>query len=69
MATPGITIERVFKKVRIDVMNKSSRQQVPWESSSLTGDFFFNTGRGLSVIEKSPIPELPMVASIPAAVS
>lgn len=69
MATPGITIERVFKKVRIAVMNKSSRQQVPWESSSLTGDFFFTTGRGLSVIEKAPIQELTMVASIPPAIT
>ncbi len=38
---PGLKIEDVFKNVRIEVMRKSDRQQVPWESSSLTGDFYF----------------------------
>jgi hypothetical protein len=27
--------------VRIEVMNESKKRQVPWESSSLTGDFYF----------------------------
>jgi len=38
---PGLKIEDVFKNVRIEVMRKSDSQQVPWESSSLTGDFYF----------------------------
>ena len=38
---PGLPVEQVFKKVRIEVMAKTDEQQVPWESSSLTGDFFF----------------------------
>ncbi len=38
---PGLKIEDVFKNVRIEVMRKSESQQVPWESSSLTGDFYF----------------------------
>ncbi len=38
---PGLKIEDVFKNVRIEVMRKSDNQQVPWESSSLTGDFYF----------------------------
>lgn len=38
---PGLKIEDVFKNVRIEVMRKSNSQQVPWESSSLTGDFYF----------------------------
>ena len=41
MMTPGLPIERVFKNVRIEVMNESKKLQVPWESSSLTGDFYF----------------------------
>lgn len=41
MMTPGLLIERVFKNVRIEVMNESKKRQVPWESSSLTGDFYF----------------------------
>jgi len=38
---PGLPVERIFKKVRIEVMQESADKQVPWESSSLTGDFFF----------------------------
>jgi len=41
MMTPGLAIERVFKNVRIDVINESGKRQVPWESSSLTGEFYF----------------------------
>jgi len=35
-------IEQVFKHVRIAVMGNTSGKQVPWESSSLTGDFYFS---------------------------
>ena len=38
---PGWTIERVFKQVRIAVVNETRGKQVPWESSSLLGDFYF----------------------------
>ena len=39
---PGIKVEDVFKRVRIRVMDRSNDYQTPWESSSLTGDFYFN---------------------------
>ncbi|TAF30234.1 MAG: caspase family protein, partial [Cytophagales bacterium] len=39
--TPGLALEEVFKRVRIGVISKSNREQTPWETSSLTGDFFF----------------------------
>jgi uncharacterized caspase-like protein len=39
--TPGLTLEEVFKKVRIEVSSDSNGQQIPWENNSLTGDFFF----------------------------
>lgn len=41
MQIPGLKIEEVFKQTRIAVMNDTSDKQVPWESSSLTGDFYF----------------------------
>lgn len=41
--TRGIRIEDVFKRVRANVVRKSGDAQTPWESSSLTGDFFFST--------------------------
>ncbi|MDP7499802.1 MAG: caspase domain-containing protein, partial [SAR324 cluster bacterium] len=41
MNTPGLKLEEVFKRVRADVQEKSGNAQVPWDASSLTGDFFF----------------------------
>jgi len=49
MQAPGVELGRVFRKVRVDVIAASNEQQVPWESSSLTGDFFFSPGRGIEV--------------------
>ncbi len=44
MDIPGARIEDVFKRVRSNVVRKSNEAQVPWESSSLTGDFYFRGG-------------------------
>lgn len=41
MVIPGLEVEKVFKQVRVAVMAETSNRQVPWESSSLTGDFYF----------------------------
>ncbi len=38
----GLKIEDLFKKVRSSVYDKSNKQQVPWENSSLFTDFYFN---------------------------
>ncbi len=40
--TPGLKVEDVFKQVRVRVMQDSGGQQIPWDSSSLTGDFYFS---------------------------
>jgi len=42
MRMPGLKVEDVFKRVRIDAENSSGGKQVPWESSSLKGDFYFS---------------------------
>lgn len=39
--TPNVGIETIFKKVRQEVIKESNGQQTPWESTSLTGDFYF----------------------------
>jgi uncharacterized caspase-like protein len=39
---PGLKVEEVFKQVRIEVSKESNNAQVPWESNSLMGDFYFN---------------------------
>lgn len=38
---PGMPIEEVFKRVRLGVRLDSNGMQVPWESTSLEGDFVF----------------------------
>ncbi|MBI5519350.1 MAG: caspase family protein [Desulfovibrio sp.] len=45
LATPGIPIEEVFKRVRIGVMMETGKKQVPWESSSLAGYFYLAGGQ------------------------
>ena len=42
---PGMPIEQVFKQVRRKVMAETSGEQVPWENSSLVGDFYFTVAR------------------------
>jgi hypothetical protein len=37
----NLPIEQLFKRVRLDVNNSTDGQQTPWESSSLTSDFYF----------------------------
>ena len=46
---PVAKIEDVFKRVRFQVRQKSQGRQVPWESTSLEDDFYFNTGRVVAV--------------------
>ena len=46
LASPGLPVELLFKRVRLAVAKETGRVQVPWESSSLTGDFCFRTIAG-----------------------
>jgi len=54
LATPGMPVEQMFKRVRAGVAGETGRMQVPWESSSLTGDFCFKPGGGACVIAAGP---------------
>lgn len=38
---PNLPIEQLFKRVRLEVNHTTDGQQTPWESSSLTSDFYF----------------------------
>ena len=40
--TPNISVEEMFKRVRQGVAQETRKDQIPWESSSLIGDFSFN---------------------------
>jgi uncharacterized caspase-like protein len=44
---PGLTVESMFKKVREGVLSENP-EQVPWETSSIIGDFCFAGCRPLS---------------------
>jgi uncharacterized caspase-like protein len=46
LSSPGLPVEMLFKRVRLAVAKETGRVQVPWESSSLTGDFCFRTMAG-----------------------
>ena len=39
--TPGVTILQMFQRVRARVISRTNNQQIPWESTSLSGDFYF----------------------------
>ncbi|MEO0822965.1 MAG: caspase family protein [Pseudomonadota bacterium] len=43
LTVPNLPIEQLFKQVRVDVIEATSGAQTPWDSSSLTRDFAFNT--------------------------
>ncbi|MSQ48568.1 MAG: hypothetical protein EXR78_09355 [Deltaproteobacteria bacterium] len=64
MMTPGLSVEQMFKQVRIGVVQTTSGQQTPWEASSLTGDFSFvpsGTQSAPQVVASPPAtPPLPV---------
>ncbi len=45
MNQPGLRIEDVFKRVRAGVRKASGNRQIPWENTSLEGDFYFKPGK------------------------
>jgi uncharacterized caspase-like protein len=54
LAVPNLKAEEVFKRVRVGVARRTNGAQVPWESSSLTGDFVFNQ-RGTATAATAPV--------------
>jgi uncharacterized protein (TIGR02145 family) len=49
MKIPDITVLQMFQNVRNIVSQKSDKKQIPWESTSLTGDFYFNKSDSITV--------------------
>jgi hypothetical protein len=54
---PGLPIEQAFKRIRLSVHESTVGRQTPWESSSLTTDFFFFPGAGGA--RPAPTPSKP----------
>jgi len=71
LLTPGLPVEHVFKRVREAVVRTTAQAQVPWESSSLQGEFAFVPGTTTAVQSNSPeveaAGELAFWSSIQAA--
>ncbi len=51
--TEGLSLESVFKQTRSKVQNATNGQQVPFDSSSIVGDFYFSVPQ--AVPGKSPV--------------
>lgn len=62
---PGLSIEQTFKRVRNGVKNITDGQQIPWESSSLMGEFvFLPTKKGTATLtSQTPPPPAPTLPS------
>lgn len=46
LASPDVSLEDAFKRVRLNVRMESGGRQIPWESTSLEGAFFFAGAAG-----------------------
>jgi hypothetical protein len=49
IGTPNITVLQMFQRVRAAVRDQSGYKQTPWESTSLTGDFYFRKSKPIAV--------------------
>ena len=63
---PDTDIDKVFRRVTADVARATGGKQVPWISSSLTGDFSFRPDTPARAAVASP-PAAPRDASVSAA--
>lgn len=64
---PNVPIEQLFKRVRLQVNQATSGQQIPWESSSLTSDFTF-FGDTAVAAARAPVnaPVVQMASNLPS---
>ncbi|MCI0751562.1 MAG: caspase family protein, partial [Flammeovirgaceae bacterium] len=55
ISTPNLTVEQVFKRVRSEVEERTGKSQIPWESTSLKGDFYFSATGDTTHVQTDPI--------------
>lgn len=53
--TPGLSLAQFFMRVRIGVLAETNGTQIPWETSSLTEDFFFHPAAEPQLNEIAPL--------------
>jgi formylglycine-generating enzyme required for sulfatase activity len=56
-----VPLEQLFRNVRVNVMNATGEDQVPWDASSLTGEFYFKRPDG-----SAPAQQTAALAPAPA---
>ncbi|GAB2176881.1 SUMF1/EgtB/PvdO family nonheme iron enzyme [Dongia sp. agr-C8] len=57
----AVPLEQLFRNVRVNVMNATGEEQVPWDASSLTGEFYFKKPDG-----SAPAQQTAVLAPAPA---
>jgi hypothetical protein len=50
--TPGLEVRQLIAKVGADVVDATDGKQVPWDSSSLKGDFYFKAASNDKVVDQ-----------------
>ena len=61
---PGLRIEDVFKRVRLNVARATNDEQLPWETSSLVGDFYFKPGQAVAASPSGAPSGAPLLATV-----
>jgi hypothetical protein len=57
IAVPGVPVEIALKRVREGVSRETLGKQIPWESSSIMGDFYFRSGEAGTKVAIAETPE------------
>lgn len=65
IATPGMDVGNMMIKVRKDVLKSSKGKQVPWDHSSLTGQFFFKPAKKAPPVAQKPSTQQQIVLAPP----
>ena len=60
---PGLEVRQMLTRVRRDVLAKTYGQQVPWDHSSLTGDFYFGDPTGKTPVASRTPANLPALSA------
>jgi len=73
LSQPGLNIEQTFKAVRRGVSQDTRGVQIPWESSSLTGEFYFlpkaqeEPTSAVTHAPEAPVGYLQIIGNVPNA--
>jgi uncharacterized caspase-like protein len=58
ISTPGLEVRVILSRVREEVLERTSKRQVPWDSSSLLGEFYFRLPLPPEPVAVAPVSPL-----------